>query len=144
MKQPGYPSSHPLQQDDSIPPVEAGEHVQEGAIGGEVGSGGGDRPLLVVTRACEYKWGGVCVIHGRGATRKWRGGHKMTIGRRGLPVKRYQREYYYECEGNKMIQTRLAFSSSAIQPGSEAREDFQNFTSTEGQNDNCADQDGKL
>ena len=27
----------------------------------------------------------------------------------GVPVKRYQREYYYVCEGNKLAQTRLSF-----------------------------------
>ena len=120
-----------------IPGVEAGIHVQEGARDGEGGTTVGDQPSLVVTRQCEYRRGGDCIIHGRGAIRKFRGGHRMTTGRGGVKVKKYQREYYYECEeGKKMIQTRLAFTNQARQPGSEARDENSDNTCKEGQNGN--------
>ena len=39
--------------------------------------------------------GGHCLLHGGGAIQKFRGWFKMTIGRGRIPVKRYQRNYYY-------------------------------------------------
>ena len=46
-------------------------------------------------RTCQYVRGGHCLLHGGGAIQKFRGGFKMTIGRGRIPVKRYQRNYYY-------------------------------------------------
>ena len=38
----------------------------------------------------------------------------MTVGRGGVPVKKYQRDYYYDCEpgrgrAGRLLQTRLSF-----------------------------------
>ena len=59
----------------------------------------------------------------------------MAVGRGGVPVKRYQREYYYECVGKKLAQTRLSFPRVTNIDFEDADSDSTS-TSTEGQNRN--------
>ena len=67
----------------------------------------------------------------------------MTRGKGGVPVKRYQREYYYVCDpvrggrGRRLIQTRLSFKKMTINPVADDANLFE--TSTEGQNRNCTE-----
>ena len=106
--------------------------VIRGAEGGNQATPVGDHHQLVVERTCQHGRGGHCNIHGRGAVRKFRGGYKMSIGRGGVPVKRYQRHYYYECQTGKLAQTRLAFDRVANIGTDDA---VNTSTSTEGQNE---------
>ena len=58
--------------------------------------------------------GGVYVIHMAGGPQ----GNSEEVTRchvegGGVPVKRYQREYYYVCEGDQLAQTRLSFKRVA-------------------------------
>ena len=63
----------------------------------------------------------------------------MNVGRGGKPVKRYQREYYYECEGVKLSQTKLSFKKMTASEVSNIDATTTFFsTSKVGQND-CTD-----
>ena len=68
-------------------------------------------------KTCQYVKGGYCLSHGGGAIRKQRGGYRMTIGKGGVPERRYQRETYYVCDlgqggrGRRLVQTKLSFKT---------------------------------
>ena len=114
--------------------MEAEVGMLRGAEGGHQPTMG-DHPQLVVEKACYHEKGGICHTHGRGAVRKFRGGHKMTVGRGGIPVKRYQREYYYERVGKKLAQSRLSFQR-VTNLNFEGAESDSTSASKEGQNGN--------
>ena len=105
--------------------------------------GGGQEPesVLTIDRTCEYVRGGHCLLHGGGAIRKFRGGYKMIVNKKGVRTKRYQREYYYECEpgrGDGRLQTRLSFRKMTLPENEPEKTTFTSSsdddTSTEGQN----------
>ena len=76
-------------------------------------------------------------MHGPGATRKFRGGHKVVVGRGGTRTKRYTRDYYYVCEKREggQIQPRLSFTKMTSQNDrADGKQEFS--TSTAGQNGN--------
>ena len=69
------------------------------------------------------------------------GGYKVTVSKRGVRTKRYQKEYYYECEpgrGDGRLQTRLSFRKMTLPENEPERTTFtsssDDTTSTEGQN----------
>ena len=114
-----------------------------GAIGGMVTPQ--DRPagLLTLDKTCEYLRGGLCVVHGTMGTKKFRGGHKIVIGRGGKKVKRYQRSNYYVCEPREggVIQQRLSLVKMTPQEaGMRDAKNSANFsTSKEGQSEDCTE-----
>ena len=116
----------------------SGQLDDGGAVGGP-DEGAQQRPVgqLYLDTTCEYRRGGNCLVHGPGATRKFKGGYKVTIGEGGVRTKRYVRSYYYVCDHGRggQIQSRLSFKkmTSSI---SDARNSTLNTTSKEGQNGN--------
>ena len=96
--------------------------------------------MLTLDKTCEYVRGGHCLVHGGGATRKFRGGHKVVVGRGGGRTKRYQRSYYYVCEPREGGQIQPRLSLVKMTPKQAETDDAQNFdvnTSKVGQNGNC-------
>ena len=146
MTSPAYP---PRMQENPPSPAGVVENIPciipstEGQRANTEGEGEQQQRQIVLDRTCQYVRGGHCLIHGRGGTRKWRGGYVMSRGRGGVPVKRYQRDYYYTCDpvrggrGRGLIQTRLSFKRVTESPLAEDANLFK--TSTEGQNRNCTE-----
>ena len=82
---------------------------RDGAVGGDVQRTEG---VLTVDKNCHFVRGGHCLIHGGTKTKKFKGGYKMTLGKGGVPVKRYQRSYVCDQKGVGLLQTRLSFKKT--------------------------------
>ena len=85
------------------------------------------------------------MIHGPGATRKFRGGFKVSVGARGGRRKSYVRDYYYKCEQGRggQVQSRLSFSKTTPISSTDGASSLNlKTTSTEGQSGNGTTQDG--
>ena len=134
------PESHTMREDDiGRPSCEKPDlRESEGAVGDVDGHPWG-RPVgqLSLDTTCEYVRGGNCLVHGPGATRKFRGGHKVVVGRGGIRTKRYTRSYYYVCEHREggQIQPRLSLVKMTSQ-NARADDKLNCSTSTAGQNGN--------
>ena len=66
----------------------------------------------------------------------------MTIGKGGVPERRYQRETYYVCDlgqggrGRRLVQTKLSFKTGTEQQAAEENKLLNSIiTHTEGQHD---------
>ena len=120
---------------DDIPPKPTNDNPGvvdgDGAVGGVV-----QRPVgvLTVDKNCEFVRGGHCLVHGGVKTKKFKGGYKMAVGRRGVPVKRYQRSYVCDRKGEGLLQTRLSFIKTTPKlSGTENALQLYDCTSKEGQ-----------